>query len=433
MGTLSSLNREQKEAVGLLQIGTFLEYFDLMLYVHMAVLLNELFFPTTDPHTASLIAAFAFCSTFVLRPFGALFFGWIGDNIGRKPTVVITTALMSISCIIMANLPTYAEIGIAAAWIVTLCRIFQGLSSMGEVMGAKIYITETVKPPVQYPAVTFIVVSSTLGTVAALGFASLVTHFGLSWRIAFWIGAGIAVVGSIARTRLRETPEFLQLKRKKTKEKDKLKKINKKDLIAYVTVECGWPFCFYLGYIYLGIVLKNEYGYSATDVIFYNFILSIITLSSDSILCFLSYKIYPLVISKYKGRLFLCLAFLLPILITYSTHPAQIFVLQSLILFVALAGAPSDSIFIKYVPVFCRFTAVTFIYAISRAVMYIITSFGLVYFTEWFGHYGIWIISLPVTIGFIKGINHFIKLEQESGALPKQKIPQSLLNEVKGS
>ena len=63
MGIFACLSRNQKEAIGLLQIGTFLEYFDLMLYVHMAVLLNELFFPIVDPHTASLIAAIAFCST----------------------------------------------------------------------------------------------------------------------------------------------------------------------------------------------------------------------------------------------------------------------------------------------------------------------------------------------------------------------------------
>ena len=101
-----NLTREQKEAVGLLSIGTFLEYFDLMLYVHMAVLLNELFFPKTDPDTASILSAFAFCSTFVFRPFGALIFGWLGDNISRKATVVLTTALMAFSCILMANLPT---------------------------------------------------------------------------------------------------------------------------------------------------------------------------------------------------------------------------------------------------------------------------------------------------------------------------------------
>ena len=79
-----------------------------MLYVHMAVLLNELFFPKTDPHTASLLSAFAFCSTWILRPLGALIFGFIGDNIGRKSTVIITTMIMAVSCIIMATIPTYA-------------------------------------------------------------------------------------------------------------------------------------------------------------------------------------------------------------------------------------------------------------------------------------------------------------------------------------
>jgi len=89
-----SLTREQKEAVGLLSIGTFLEYFDLMLFVHMAVVINELFFPKTDPFTASLLSAFAFCSTYFFRPFGALLFGYIGDKIGRKHTVIITTFFM---------------------------------------------------------------------------------------------------------------------------------------------------------------------------------------------------------------------------------------------------------------------------------------------------------------------------------------------------
>ena len=88
MGLFASLNREQKEAFVLLQAGTFLEYFDLMLYIHMAILLNDLFFPPTDPHSSSLMASFAFCSTFIARPIGALFFGWIGDHIGRKKTII---------------------------------------------------------------------------------------------------------------------------------------------------------------------------------------------------------------------------------------------------------------------------------------------------------------------------------------------------------
>ena len=99
MGIFATLTREQKEAIGLLSIGTFLEYFDLFLYVHMAVLLNDLFFPPTDPHTAQLLSAFAFCTTFVFRPLGALVFGYVGDTIGRRATLVITTFMMAIACI----------------------------------------------------------------------------------------------------------------------------------------------------------------------------------------------------------------------------------------------------------------------------------------------------------------------------------------------
>jgi MFS family permease len=155
-GTFSSLTKNQKEAIGLLSTGTFLEYFDLMLYVHMAVLLNELFFPKTDPHTTALLSAFAFCSSYVLRPFGAVLFGYIGDKVGRKITVVITTFLMAVACCVMGIIPTYAEIGGIAAWIITTCRIVQGIASMGEMTGAQLYLTETLKPPVRYPYVGYL-------------------------------------------------------------------------------------------------------------------------------------------------------------------------------------------------------------------------------------------------------------------------------------
>jgi MHS family proline/betaine transporter-like MFS transporter len=146
----TSLTREQKEVVGLLSIGTLLEYFDLMLYVHIAVLLNDLFFPKYDPHVMQLLSALAFCSTYLLRPIGALIFGWIGGNIGRKSTVIITTAMMAVSCIIMANLSTFAQIGIVASWLVTICRIVQGMTSMGEITGAQLYLTEYLIPPKRY-------------------------------------------------------------------------------------------------------------------------------------------------------------------------------------------------------------------------------------------------------------------------------------------
>ncbi|KJV89428.1 MFS transporter [Rickettsia bellii] len=202
-----SLTREQKKAVGLLSIGTFLEYVDFMLYIHMGVLLNEIFFaPTYSPYSAALLGAFSFSAPFIVRPIGALIFGWIGDRIGRKSTVIITTSIMATSCLIIANLQSYAQIGITASIIVIICRILQGMSSIGEVIGVELYFTETIKPPKSYQVVGLIGIFSVLGGTAALGLASLVTSYGFNWRLAFWVGAGIAFIGMAARTTLRETP-----------------------------------------------------------------------------------------------------------------------------------------------------------------------------------------------------------------------------------
>jgi MFS family permease len=295
MSLFSSLKREQKEAIGLLQIGTFLEYFDLMIYIHMAVLLNDLFFPKTDPHTAALLSAFAFCSTYVLRPFGALLFGYIGDNIGRKTTVIITTGMMALSCFIMANLPTYSQIGITAAWAVTICRIIQSISSQSELIGAEIYLTEITKPPTRYVIVSLTSFFSAFGGTMALALATFLTMFSISWRLAFWFGACIALVGSVARTRLRETPDFVDMKRRMKraieesshygleKASELLKKtnplwkekINKKTVFAYFFISCGFPACFYLSFMHSANILKNTYGYSPEQIIKQNFIVSI--------------------------------------------------------------------------------------------------------------------------------------------------------------
>jgi MFS family permease len=103
---------------------------------------------------------------------------------------------------VMANLPTYSQIGIAAAWIVTICRMVQGMSSMGEIVGAEIYLTEMTKPPTQYLLVTLIAVFSIVGGTAALGVASLINSLGLNWRLAFWIGAIVTPRGGPGRSHL---------------------------------------------------------------------------------------------------------------------------------------------------------------------------------------------------------------------------------------
>lgn len=435
MVVFSSLKRHQKEAIGLLQIGTFLEYFDLMLYVHMAVLLNELFFPKTDAFTSSLINAFSFCSAFIFRPFGALIFGYIGDHIGRKTTVIITTLMMSISCVVMANLPTYEQIGLSAAWAITICRIIQGLSSMGEIIGAQIYLTEITKPPLQYPAVSFLGVASDIGAMAALGISVLAVNSVLNWRIAFWIGAAIAVVGSIARIRLRETPTFIKSKKLSQREGNitdannplkidqlsEVKKlvhsqqINKKTLMAYTLIQCGWPISFYLAFIFMNPTLKNVYGCSTKDIIFHNFLLSIIGCISVLIGALLSSKCHPLKILIFRNSLFLIFFIFFPILLSSAPSYYSIFLWQSLLIFFFLGDLPAASIFISYFPVLKRFRMISLVFALTRSLIYLFTSFGLIYLTQWFNYYGMWFVILPITLGSLWGTVYFIKLEKISG------------------
>lgn len=433
MSIFTALNRDQREAVGLLQVGTFLEYFDLMLYVHMAVLLNQLFFPETDPKTASLLTAFAFCSTYVLRPFGALFFGYIGDRIGRKTTVIMTTMIMATSCIVMATLPTYAQIGITAAWLVTLCRIAQGLSSMGEIIGAEIYVTEITKPPIQYPAVGLIGCASRFGTMVALGVAMLVTSYEFNWRNGFWIGAAIAVVGSVARTRLRETPDFVDMKRRMKRAAEEAKehgidkskellqftnqmeeeKMGWKTSLAVFLIYSGAPVCLYFSYIYFGDILKKT-GFSAESIINQNFYVSIAEFLAMLLIVFLSYRIHPLKIIKIKALFFLPFLITIPFILNVTQNPSYIFFIQFISVCLTIGPIPASAVFMSHMPIYRRFTYASLLYALSRALMAVTTSFGLVFLTDYLGYWGLYFIMFPLTIGFLWGVFHFEKLEHIS-------------------
>ena len=422
MEQANRLTREQKEAVGLLSIGTFLEYFDLMLYVHMAVLLNELFFPKYDPFTNSLLTAFAFCSTYLLRPFGALLFGYIGDNIGRKHTIIITTFFMAFSSIVMFLLPTYAQIGITASWLVTICRMVQGMASMGELVGAILYLTELIKSPKNYIAVGIVRTMPALGTFVALGVATIVIKYGFNWRYAFLFGAGVALVGSVARSALRETPEFIDAKKRLVVKgvKVRIKGVKKIVALSYFLIECPWAIWVYVIYIHYGAFLKNNLGYSAIDVIQHNLYISIVGYISSVITVYLASTIYPLQIMRIRSIIF-CI--FLPVFIFLLENEVTILnvaMLQFFMIAFHPTCLPADPIIFKYFPVMKRFFSASMLFAMSRTLMYLFTSFGIVYLTEYLGMLGLLIIIIPVVVGYFYGLNTFIKLEKEAGNYHKK-------------
>ena len=452
-----SLSTNQKEAIGLLSVGTFLEYFDLMLYIHMAVLLNELFFPKTDPATASLLSAFAFCSTYVFRPFGALLFGWIGDNIGRKSTLVITTFMMSISCFIMAILPTYAEIGITASVIMISCRVLQSFAATGEAIGAEIYLTETLKPPMSYKVVSWVAEVCTLGSLAALAIASTVLSLQVSWRLIFGVGCVIAFIGSTARIRLKETIEFSDLKRRMKKAIENIsqnqpgvtvstlkdvdipsweEKVEWRTTVAYFLIYSGLPLCFYITFIYGAEVLKYSFHFSAEEIIAHNLKLTVLGFCSGISFILLANYFRPLALVKFRAVAFLLLSPFLSFCMSSQTNLHAFYLLQVLSIVFCLGTVPAIPIFFRHFPVLKRFTYSSLIFSISRAVMYVSTSMGILFLVKCYGNLGILIMTLPVTIGFLWGVLYFEKLEQAETAVfhrDKQKNKHRCCGKILGT
>ncbi len=443
----NKLSKEQKEAVGLLSIGTFLEYFDLMLYTHMAVVLNELFFPKSDPHSAAIFAAVAFCSTYVFRPFGALLFGYIGDNIGRKHTVVITTLLMALSCVIMANLPTYEQIGIGASWVITICRIVQGISSTGEITGAQIYLTEITKPPVQYPAVAYVYFFALVGSVVALSVATFATNYSFNWRIAFWVGAGVALVGAYSRRTLRETPDFANAQNRLKKYSEQLgkddkylenisifkEKVKPQTSLAFFIMSIGGPVSFYLTYIHYGALLKTNFGYSAAQVISHNLMVGLICMIGCAIELLLTYRFNPIQIIKVRSYIFIVFLLFFPILFDAIKTPFHLFLFQCFIIVFGLEAYPAKSIFFKHFPVLKRFTYSCVLHAISHACTYVIISFGFIFLVKWFGQMGVLFLLAPVCLGVGLSMRYFEKLEQEYSGSCHLEEDQKLNNYVPAS
>ena len=445
----AGLTRQQKEAVSLLSIGTFLEYFDLMLYAHMAVLLNELFFPQSNPLITQLLSAFTFCSTFILRPIGGLLIGWIGDRMGRKFTIFITTTIMAVSCITMASIGTYAEIGITASIVVIICRALQGFSSLGEVVGATLYITETSKSPYMYTSAGIINICSRLGGLFALIVASFALSMQLNWRIAFLVGAVIAVVGLFARITLRETPDFIDFKSKIKTEQNQQglrtkfffrsqNKINKKAALAYFAVRFVGPICFYITYMYMGDFMKTSLGMTAMQVIEQNLKVSIITVLGTIItVCFVK-KYHPIRITKIYSFIFCLFLPFLPYWLDNisKSNLFSLSCLQFMTYFLILCQFGIDTVYFRYFPVDKRFTVLATVFGISAALSYTVVSFGLIPLVKYFGYYGLWGIYIPAMIGFLWGVNYIEKLEKKKGRYfnypqekPTHKIRASHLRE----
>jgi MFS family permease len=202
--------------------GTIVEWYDFYLYATLTPFLSPLFFPGDNP-TAVQLAGFAtYAAGFLVRPFGAVVFGALGDIIGRKYTFLVTITAMGLATVLMGLIPTYAQIGLWAPAFLVLLRVIQGLALGGEYGGAAIYVAEHAPDNKRGLYTSWIQTTATLGFFFALAIIlyfrntmSAADFAAQGWRYPFWISAVLVVIALFIRIRLRETPLFARLKEQK--------------------------------------------------------------------------------------------------------------------------------------------------------------------------------------------------------------------------
>ena len=197
-------------------IGTTIEFFDFYIYATAAVLVfPQLFFPASDPTSATLASLATFGIAFLARPIGSALFGHFGDRVGRKTTLVAALLTMGFSTVAIGVLPTYETIGLAAPALLALCRFGQGLGLGGEWGGAVLLAVENAPPGKRAWYGMFPQLGAPLGFFFSGGIFLLLSEwltdeqfFAFGWRIPFLASAALVVIGLYVRLTITETPVF---------------------------------------------------------------------------------------------------------------------------------------------------------------------------------------------------------------------------------
>ncbi len=213
------MTAEEKKVIFASSLGTVFEWYDFYLYGSLAAIIAKQFFAGLDPNAAFIFALLAFAAGFIVRPFGALVFGRLGDMIGRKYTFLVTILLMGLSTFIVGILPNYASIGVAAPIILIVLRMLQGLALGGEYGGAATYVAEHAPNGKRGAYTAWIQTTATLGlflslmvilgTRTAIGEAAFADW---GWRVPFIVSILLLAISVWIRMTMNESPAFQKMK-----------------------------------------------------------------------------------------------------------------------------------------------------------------------------------------------------------------------------
>jgi MFS family permease len=274
--SVRSFRTEERRVIFASSLGTVFEWYDFYLYAVLAPFFAALFFPPGN-QTAALLSAFAaYAAGFLVRPFGALVFGRIGDLVGRKYTFLVTIIFMGAATFLVGLLPTFATVGWLAPILMVTLRLVQGLALGGEYGGAATYVAEHAPQGKRGYDTSWIQTTATLGLFLALLVIYLCrsnmdakTFAEWGWRVPFWVSIILLIFSVYIRLKLHESPIFQQMKAEgkgsKSPLTDSFMKYpnNKYVLLALLGATAGQGVVWYTGQFYalffLTITLKLDY------------------------------------------------------------------------------------------------------------------------------------------------------------------------------
>lgn len=265
-----SISKEEKKVLIASSLGTVFEWYDFFLYGSLAAVIAKQFFAKADPTTGLIFALLAFAAGFIVRPFGALVFGRLGDMIGRKYTFLMTILIMGLSTFAVGLLPAYESIGIAAPIILISLRLLQGLALGGEYGGAAVYVAEHAPDGQRGQFTAWIQTTATLGLFLSL-LVILSTRMILGetvfgewgWRVPFLVSIILLGISVWIRLSMSESPIFMKMKEEGTESKAPLSesflywKNLKIVLIALFGITAGLGCVWYAGQFYVLLFLTQ--------------------------------------------------------------------------------------------------------------------------------------------------------------------------------
>ncbi len=363
--------------------GTVIEWYDFYIYGSLAVFFGSVFFPKGDPTVGILESLAVFATGFLVRPFGAVVFGRIGDLIGRKYAFVVTLSTMGIATTLTGLVPTYASIGVAAPIILVLLRLLQGLALGGEYGGAATYIAEHSPDDRRGYYTSWIQTTATVGFFLAL---IVVLIFRLSlgdaafrawgWRVPFLLSAFLLMMALYIRLKLQEAPLFARLK-----DQGKSSKAPLRDslgsgrnwgmiLLALLGATAGQATVWYTGQFYAQVFLQTQV-FPRTD-----FVTPVVIVAVALVIATPFFLVFG-GLSDRIGRKKIIMAGCLIAAVTYipiyhamkasAGHPVLLVLLVAIqVIYVTMVYGPIAAFLVEYFPARIRYTSLSVPYHLGN-------------------------------------------------------------------